>query len=90
LSVFLPYSHALFNICGRYTLAQFDDEFGDLLDVDDIFALLGVLLVLYYLGASGDLEWLFFLHSLPVGGNIPEMWWSESSVRFLYACWIVS
>jgi len=47
--------HALLDIRGRDALAEVDDKLGDLLDVDDIFALLGVLLVLYYLGAAGNL-----------------------------------
>jgi hypothetical protein len=74
------HAHALFDICGRHALAEVDDKLGDLLDVDDIFALLGVLVVLYYLGASRDLKGLLFGHSLPVGGDVPEMWWCEAGV----------
>lgn len=51
----LPYSHALLDICGGYTLPEVDDELGDLLDVDDIFALLRVLFIGDDLGAAGDL-----------------------------------
>ena len=55
MSVFLPYSHALFNIRGADTVAKLDDKLGNLLDVDDILALGLVLIVGNDLGASGYL-----------------------------------
>ena len=76
----IPYSHALFNIGGGDTLAELNDEFGNLLDVDDIFALVGVFLVLDDLGAAGDLEGVVFLHALSVGCYIPEVRRCETCV----------
>ena len=35
-----PYSHALFDVCRGDPFTELYDELGDLLDVDDIFALL--------------------------------------------------
>ena len=67
----LPNSHSLFNICRGHSFAELDDELGDLLDVDDIFALFGLFLVLYYLGAASDLEGVIFGHPLAVCGDIP-------------------
>lgn len=54
----LPYSHAFLDIGGRDTFTKIDDEFCYLLDVDDIFALL-LILIGNDLCAAGDLEWLF-------------------------------
>ena len=67
----VPYSHAFLDICRANPLAEFDYEFGYLLDVDDIFALICIFLVLYYFGASGYLEGMVFRHPLPVGCDIP-------------------
>jgi hypothetical protein len=75
-----PYSHALLDICRAHSLSQVDDELGDLLDVDDVFALLRVLLILDDLGASCDLKRLLLGHPLSVGGDIPEMWWCETGI----------
>lgn len=58
--VTVPYSHAFFYVCRANPLTELDDEFGDLLDVDDIFALVRVFLVLYYLRTSRDLERVVF------------------------------
>ena len=73
-------AHAFFYIRRTDSLAELDDEFGDLFDVDDIFALVVVLLVLYYLGAAGDLERVVFGHSLAIGGNVPEVRGCEACV----------
>lgn len=67
----VPYSHALFDVCGAHPLTELNNEFGYLLDVDDIFALFGVLLVLYYLRTPGYLEGVVFGHSLPVCCDVP-------------------
>ncbi len=67
----LPNAHALFNICRTDTLTEFDDELGDLLDVNDILALVRVLFILNDFGTPSDLEGMVFLHSLPVCCNIP-------------------
>ena len=67
----VPYSHTLFYVCGTNPLTELDDKFRDLLDVDDILALFGVFLVLYYLGTSGYLKGVVFGHSLPVCCDVP-------------------
>ena len=51
----LPDSHAFLNIRRTNSLAKLNHKFGYLLDVNNIFALLRVLLVLYYLGTPCDL-----------------------------------
>lgn len=45
----LPNSHAFLNICRTDPLTELNHKFGYLLDVDNIFALLRILLVLYNL-----------------------------------------
>ena len=67
----LPNSHALFDICRGHAVAELDNEFGDLLDIDDIFTLFGLFLILNYLGTASDLEGVVFGHALPVCSNIP-------------------
>lgn len=51
----VPYSHAFLDICRTDSLPQIDDELCDLLDIDDIFVLLGVLLISNDLGTSRHL-----------------------------------
>lgn len=56
----IPNTHALLDIRRTDSLAQVDDELGNLLDVDDIFALFSVFAFLNDLGATRHLQWLFF------------------------------
>lgn len=79
----VPDTHALLDIRRADALAQVDDELGDLLDVDDIFALFRILLVLYDLRTPCDLQRLLLLHALSVGGDIPEMRRRETRIGFL-------
>lgn len=51
----LPDSHAFLNICRTHALSQVDNELGNLLHVDDMFALVRVLLVLDDLRAASHL-----------------------------------
>lgn len=82
----LPDSHAFLDICRTHTLAQVDNELGDLLHVDHIFALVRVLLILNDLSAACYLQWLLLCHSLPVGGDIPKVWRCKTGVGFLGTC----
>lgn len=79
----LPDSHAFFDICRTHALPQVDNELGDLLHVDDIFALVRVLLILNDLGAASNLQRLLLCHPLPVGGNIPKVRRCKTGVGFL-------
>lgn len=81
-----PDSHAFLDICRTHALAQVDNKLGDLLHVDDIFALVRVLLILNDLGATSYLQRLLLCHPLPVGGNIPKVWRCETGVGFLRTC----
>ena len=76
----VPYPHALLNIRRTNSLSQVDDELGDLLDVDEVLALVRILLILDDLGTSCHLQRLFLLHALSIGCNIPEMRRGETSV----------
>ena len=67
----LPNPHPLFDICGGHALTKLDNKLSDLLDIDDIFALFGFFLILYYLGTAGDLERVVFGHALAVCGDVP-------------------
>lgn len=79
----LPNAHAFLDISRTDALAQVDDKLGDLLDVDHVFALLRILLVLNDLRTSCNLQRLFLLHTLSVGGDVPEVRRRETGVRFL-------
>jgi hypothetical protein len=68
---FSPYSHTLLDICRTNPLTEIDDELGYLLDVDDIFTLLGILLILNDLRTPGDLQGLLLLHPLSVCSDVP-------------------
>ena len=66
----IPNAHSFFYICWRDSFAEFDDEFCDLFDVDDIFAFLGFF-VMDYLCTSSNLQGMIFGHSLSVCCYIP-------------------
>src|ERR1700760_3627342 len=62
----LPNSHAFFDISRADSFTQVHDKLGDLLDIDNVFALLGIFIILNDLRTPGDLERLFFLHPLSI------------------------
>ena len=51
----IPDPHALLDICWADTFTQIYDELCDLLDVDDIFALLSILFIFDDLRTPSDL-----------------------------------
>lgn len=79
----IPNSHALFDICRTHSFPQVDDELGDLFDVDHIFALVGILLILDNFCTARHLERLLLCHTLAICGNVPKVWWCKTGVGFL-------
>lgn len=79
----IPYSHTLLNICRRNTFTQVDNKLGDLLDIDNVFGLVRVIVALDDLRATRHLKRLFFRHPLLICSNIPKVRRSETGIRFL-------
>ena len=61
--------HPLFDISGRDVLAEPNDEFSNLLDINDILSVVSVWID--YHRASRNLKRLFLLHNLLILGQIP-------------------
>lgn len=65
----IPNTHSFFNICGCNWISQINHKFGKLLNIDNIFWIIGI--CINDLSASSNLQWLLICQCLFVRCQIP-------------------